>query len=91
MLLIDSGLAGLCGRGTTRAEDAPGTPAQSHISPSIIVCEDNQLLELSTLGVVHFRCCQLTILSTFGRLESSSEMLQVLRKIKSIPDEEVGP
>ena len=31
--LIDSGL------GTTRAEDAPGTPTQSHISPSILVDE----------------------------------------------------
>ena len=28
------------GRGTTRAEDAPGTPTQSHISPSILVYED---------------------------------------------------
>jgi len=26
-------------RGTTRAEDAQGTPTQSHISPSIIVYE----------------------------------------------------
>ena len=28
------------GRGTTRAEDAQGTPTQSHISPSIQVYED---------------------------------------------------
>jgi len=28
------------GRGTTRAEDAQGTPTQSHISPSILVYED---------------------------------------------------
>jgi len=28
------------GRGTTRAEDAQGTPTQSHISPSILVNED---------------------------------------------------
>jgi len=27
-------------RGTTRAEDAQGTPAQSHISPSMLVYED---------------------------------------------------
>ena len=27
-------------RGTTRAEDAQGTPTQSHISPSILVYED---------------------------------------------------
>ena len=30
----------ICGRGTTRAEDAQGTPTQSHISPSILVNED---------------------------------------------------
>ena len=29
----------LFGRGTTRADDAPGTPTQSRISPSILVCE----------------------------------------------------
>ena len=28
------------GRGTTRAEDAQGTPTQSHISPSILEYED---------------------------------------------------
>ena len=27
-------------RGNTRAEDAPGIPTQSHVSPSILVCED---------------------------------------------------
>ena len=32
--MIDSG------RGTTRAEDAQGTPTQSHTSPSILVYED---------------------------------------------------
>ena len=31
----------LSGRGTTRAEVAQGTPTQSHISPSILVYEDN--------------------------------------------------
>ena len=30
------------GRGTTRAEDAHGTPTQSHISPSILVYEETQ-------------------------------------------------
>ena len=35
--LVDSGLAG---RGTARAEDAHGTPTQSHISPSILVYKD---------------------------------------------------
>jgi hypothetical protein len=37
--LIDSGLD-LSGIGTTRAEDAQGTPTQSHISPSILAYED---------------------------------------------------
>ena len=31
------------GRGTARAEDAQGTPTQSHISPSILVYEDSRL------------------------------------------------
>ena len=30
----------MIGRGTTKAEDAQGTPTQSHISPSMIVYED---------------------------------------------------
>ena len=30
----------LSGRGTTRAENAQGTPTQSHISPDILVYED---------------------------------------------------
>jgi len=40
--LIDSGLVGSTdsGRGTTRAEDAQGTPTHSQISPSILVYED---------------------------------------------------
>ena len=43
-LVIDSGLVGSTdsGRGTARAEDAQGTPTQSHISPSILLYEDNQ-------------------------------------------------
>ena len=40
--VIDSGLVGSTdfGRGTVRAEDAQGTPTQSHISPSILVYEE---------------------------------------------------
>ena len=38
--MIDSGLVG-SGRGTTIAEPAQGTPSQSHISPSILVHEEN--------------------------------------------------
>jgi len=33
-------LRDLAGRGTTRAEDAQGTPTQSHTSPSVLVYED---------------------------------------------------
>ena len=33
---------GPLGRGTTRAEDAQGTPTQSHISPSILVIMHNK-------------------------------------------------
>jgi len=32
----------LSGRGTTRVEDARGTPTQSHISPSILVYEEKR-------------------------------------------------
>ena len=35
---------GTSGRGTTRAEGAQGTPTQSHISPSILVFEDEKSL-----------------------------------------------
>ena len=38
--LIDSGSWGLSGRGTTRAEDAEGTPTESHVSLSILVYEE---------------------------------------------------
>ena len=34
----------LSGRGTARAEDAPGTPTQSHISPGILVYEEKYSL-----------------------------------------------
>ena len=42
--MINSGLVGstdFSGRCAARAEDAQGTPTQSHISPSILVYEDN--------------------------------------------------
>ena len=32
----------LSGRGAVRAEDAQESPSQSHISPSILVCEENR-------------------------------------------------
>ena len=39
------------GRGTTRAEDAQGTPTQSHVSPSILVFADHyEGLGCSSLG-----------------------------------------
>ena len=37
---LRSSYTGLYGRGTARAEDAQGTPTQSHISPSILVYVD---------------------------------------------------
>ena len=37
-------------RGTTRAEDAHGTPAQRHISPSILVYEDYLLSSAADLS-----------------------------------------
>ena len=33
------------GRGAARAEDAQGTPTQSHISPSILVYEENSYMQ----------------------------------------------
>jgi len=39
--LIDSGYSG---RGAARAEDAQGTPTQSHTSPSILVYEDQHFI-----------------------------------------------
>ena len=32
----------ISGRGTTRAEDAQGTPAQSYMSPSLLICEESR-------------------------------------------------
>ena len=44
--MIDPGLVGPTdfhsGRGAARAEDAQGTPTQIHISPSILVYEDER-------------------------------------------------
>jgi len=42
-VIKDDGLRVSCsGRGTTSAEDGQGTPTQSHISPSILVYEENK-------------------------------------------------
>jgi len=38
-----------------RAEDAPGTPTQSHISPSILVYEENQGGGFGRADLVHIR------------------------------------
>ena len=43
---------GLSGRGTTRAEDAQGTPTQSHMSPSILVYEENSYVPTVLPAVV---------------------------------------
>jgi len=42
------------GRGTARVEDAHGTPTQSHVSPNILVYEDqigSKTLEFDVLGL----------------------------------------
>ena len=59
--VIDSGLIGSTdfhssnsGRGTARAEDAQGTPTQSHISPSILVYEEKHVKKLG-IGAVQQR------------------------------------
>ena len=39
----------LSGRGTARAEDAQGTPTQSHISPSILVYEEKRREQASQI------------------------------------------
>jgi len=41
------------GRGAARAEDAPGTPTQSHISPSILVYEGER--RAWCLGLMYLR------------------------------------
>ena len=42
--LTDAELVGSTdGRGTARVEDAQGTPTQSHVFPSILVCEDEMV------------------------------------------------
>jgi len=44
------------GRGTTRAEDAQGTPTQSHISPSILVYENEKSRPRPKRGRSHDYC-----------------------------------
>jgi len=39
-------------RGTTRAEDAQGTPAQSHISPIILVYEEPLIMLIMSGGTL---------------------------------------
>jgi len=53
----------LAGRGAARAEDAQGTPTQSHISSSILVYEDKH---------VKWRCDQVS--SSSSLLLSSLEL-----------------
>ena len=48
-------------RGTARAEDAQGTPTQSHISPSIPLYEESQ--DTPTLGMSKLAKDRLTVLS----------------------------
>ena len=56
--MIDIGLVGSTdfGRGTTRVEDAQGTPTRSQISPSLLVYEDkHEHHDLSVLMVCALR------------------------------------
>ena len=41
--LVDHIHRGISGRGTTKEKDARGTPIQSHISPSVLVCEERNV------------------------------------------------
>ena len=58
-LRIDLGLVGSTEGGTRRAEDAYGTPTQSHITASILVYEDNNSLveskSISKMGYYRVR------------------------------------
>ena len=56
--VIDSGLVGSTdyGRGTTRADDAQGTPTENHTSPSIQVYEDSSRLTDLGLLITGFPC-----------------------------------
>ena len=75
---------GCSGRGATRAEDAPGTPTQSHISPSILVYEENisfpgsahlgpQLVGLSlSLSLSHTHTCTQSLSASPFATPSSS-------------------
>ena len=47
----------LSGRSTTRAEDAQGTPTQSHISPSILVYEDQLEVRRYPRALAGVCCC----------------------------------
>ena len=57
--MIDSGLVGSTDGGTTRAEDAQGTPTQSHISPSILVYEENHasIFGVKTISQLDWDSC----------------------------------
>jgi len=75
--VIDSRLVG--GRGTTRAEDAQGTPTQSHIPQSILVYEENRDLycygnvEVQLVSVEECAGFQVQVLKPFYVVPSSFE------------------
>ena len=56
--------AGLVWRGTARAEDAQGTPTQRHISPNILVDEENSA-HIRQSGPDSSPGCQVRILAVF--------------------------
>jgi len=71
--VIDAGLVGSTdgGRDATRAEDAQGTPAQSHISPSILVYEDK---------IGRKKCAAVLFYDAKGRARSDILRLDTLTK-----------
>ena len=63
------GMSPSTGRGAARAEDAQGTPTQSHMSPSILVYEYklNSSREGSTAQTVRVSCAFWLCLGLLGR------------------------
>ena len=66
----------LCGRGTTRAEDAQGTPTQCHISPTILVYKEKRSVNpmeaaLQLARFTRSECLRPVVVSSLKGLSSS--------------------
>ena len=70
---VGRGITRAVGRGTTRAEDAQGTPTQSHTSPSILVYEDSTPPLPDRVRVVHL--VRSTCHAISGRGDKSTRIL----------------